>query len=132
MLLLRRLTAILLISLQLLTSTELCQLLKLPVLIEHFQEHGELYKNFSFFNFIRLHYFIEDDQDGDYDRDMQLPFKTNAGALLMSNSHSVTVPLQVSLLCVPVTELQQHFNKFHSHRIPSIQTGDIFQPPRSC
>lgn len=128
----RRFTAILLLSLQLLTSTELCQLLKLPVLIEHFREHGELYKDFSFFSFIRLHYFTKDDQDGDYDRDMQLPFKTNAGALLISNTHSVTVPVQISLLCVPVTELLQHFNKFYSHHIPATQTSDIFQPPRSC
>lgn len=98
--------------------------------MEHFREHGELYKDFSFFSFIRLHYFTEDDKDGDYDRDMQLPFKTNAGALLISNSHSVTLPLQITLLSVPVTDLQQHFNKFYSRHIPHRQTGDIFQPPR--
>ena len=127
---LRRCIAILFLSLQLLTNTELCQLLKLPVLIEHFREHGELYKDLSFTRFIRLHYFNGDERDADYDRDMQLPFKTGTGALLISNAHLVTVPFYVVLPSVPVTEHEPEFNKFDSPWTPPAHHNDIFQPPR--
>lgn len=112
------------------TNTELCQLMKLPVLIEHFREHGNLYKDFSFFSFIRMHYFNGDTKDADYDRDMQLPFKTNAGALLVGNNHPGTVPVQIVIQYIPVSEAHNRFNRFYSQWIPSAHYNDIFQPPR--
>ncbi|MCV2487580.1 hypothetical protein OD917_21775 [Flavobacterium sp. SH_e] len=51
------------------------QFYKLPILIEHFQEHQKL-QGVSFIDFLSMHYWGEDLKDNDGDRDMQLPFKT--------------------------------------------------------
>jgi hypothetical protein len=125
-----RFIAILFLSLQLLTNTELCQLIKLPVLIEHYKEHGGIDNGISFFAFLKMHYFNGDAKDADYERDMQLPFKTNAGALIISHSHSVPVPSSAVVLILPEKEIVNHFNKNYVTWIPSEKHNDIFQPPR--
>ena len=51
------------------------QFYKLPVLVQHFQEHKKL-MDLSFLDFLSMHYWGEDLKDNDADRDMQLPFKT--------------------------------------------------------
>lgn len=51
------------------------QFYKLPILVQHFQEHKEL-SDLSFLDFLSMHYWGEDLKDNDADRDMQLPFKT--------------------------------------------------------
>ncbi|MBE7171543.1 MAG: hypothetical protein INR73_13190 [Williamsia sp.] len=128
----RRISAILFLSLLLLTKTELCQLMKLPVLMEHFREHGEFYKDFSFLRFMREHYFNDDTKDPDYARDMQLPFKTNAGALLICNSHLITIPFHITLPTVPPAQPLLYHPHFHPSWIPAAHYNDIFQPPRCC
>ncbi len=50
------------------------QFYKLPVLIEHYNEHKQR-QNVSFIDFLEMHYWGEDLNDNDTDRDMQLPFK---------------------------------------------------------
>lgn len=58
------------------SATPLGELLKLPVLIEHFREHRIESPEMTVIGFIVLHYFSGDVRDADYERDMQLPFKT--------------------------------------------------------
>lgn len=50
------------------------QFYKLPILIEHYNEHQQR-QNVSFIDFLEMHYWGEDLNDNDTDRDMQLPFK---------------------------------------------------------
>ncbi|CAA9195618.1 hypothetical protein FLA105534_00738 [Flavobacterium bizetiae] len=50
------------------------QFYKLPILIEHYKEHQQRH-NVSFIDFLEMHYWGEDLNDNDSDRDMQLPFK---------------------------------------------------------
>ncbi len=57
-------------------ATPLGQLLKLPVLVEHFAEHRRENPDISVFGFVVLHYFSGNVRDADYERDMQLPFKS--------------------------------------------------------
>ncbi len=104
--------------------------MKLPVLMEHFREHGELYKDLSFLSFIREHYFNGDTKDADYARDMQLPFKTNAGALLVCNGHLITIPFHIGLPGILFPQSLPNHNCFYSSWVPSTHRTDIFQPPR--
>ncbi|MDA6070253.1 hypothetical protein NJT12_11550 [Flavobacterium sp. AC] len=46
----------------------------MPILIEHYNEHQQR-QNVSFIDFLEMHYWGEDLNDNDTDRDMQLPFK---------------------------------------------------------
>lgn len=56
------------------TESPLGQLLKLPVLIEHFQKHKKQDK-VSFLKFLNDHY-SKEHRDADQPEDEQLPFKT--------------------------------------------------------
>ncbi|MCD8740667.1 hypothetical protein LT679_08655 [Mucilaginibacter roseus] len=55
--------------------TELHQLFKLPILFQHYAEHKERNTRVSFVDFLSMHYWGDDMDDNDDDRDMQLPFK---------------------------------------------------------
>lgn len=65
--------SILLLSLYLLSTTELNQLLKLPVLIEHYVEHKNLNPEMTLVSFFKMHY-DHPVKDADYKTDRKLPF----------------------------------------------------------
>ena len=55
-----------LLSLYLIASTEFHQVLRLPLLVEHYVEHHELVKDMTFWEFLVMHYesdVAHDDQD---------------------------------------------------------------------
>lgn len=56
-------------------NTELHQLFKLPVLFQHFAEHKQLNSHVGLIDFLSMHYWGDDLNEGDNERDMQLPFK---------------------------------------------------------
>ncbi|WP_290792217.1 hypothetical protein [Flavihumibacter sp. UBA7668] len=114
-------------ALLLLTQTELHQLLKLPILVEHFQEHKALNKDISLLDFLKEHYLGHTVIDNDYQRDMQLPFKTTdcVSTVLIALVEPVNFD-------IPRAEvfIEREFN-LHKHYIPSQGAlNAIFQPPR--
>lgn len=76
----KRLISILLLSLYLVSTTELYQLLKIPFLIEHYIQHKSLSPGMSFGAFLKIHY-DNPVKDNDYDQDQKLPFVSH-GSLL--------------------------------------------------
>lgn len=93
------------------------QFYKLPILIEHYQEHRQL-MDLSFIDFLSMHYWGEDLKDNDADRDMQLPFKT----ISTSSFHFVFILDDKDLLPVPFNlELPQS-------KIPTYRS-DLFSDP---
>jgi hypothetical protein len=58
------------------SATELHQLMKLPILLDHFQEHKTQKPNLSFLNFLFNHYLNENIKVDDFEKDKQLPFKS--------------------------------------------------------
>jgi len=70
--------AALLLTGYLVSTTELCQLLKLPVLVEHYFEHKEKSPGMSVVDFLTFHYkgdHLENHpHDDDYEQDQKLPF----------------------------------------------------------
>jgi hypothetical protein len=73
---LKKAIVIFFLSIYLFGATPLGELLKIPLLIEHFVEHKSENKSISFFTFLKMHYFNGDPHDADYEKDMKLPFKT--------------------------------------------------------
>jgi hypothetical protein len=81
-------TATLLLIVLIITQTPAGQLLRLPLLIEHFCKHNK-HDGVSMLKFLKDHYTAEDN-DADRSEDKQLPFKTmimqSVGFALLPNA----------------------------------------------
>ncbi len=58
------------------SMTEVHQLLKAPILVEHYLEHKSEDKSLTLISFLEMHYLNGFTKDADYEKDMKLPFKT--------------------------------------------------------
>jgi hypothetical protein len=72
----KKITAILLLSVYLFSATDAKELLKMNVVFDHFTETRATDKAVSFLHFLVMHYVTDDHNDKDNNRDMQLPFKS--------------------------------------------------------
>lgn len=86
---LRKFISIFFLAVYLLSTTQMFELLKMPLLVEHYIEHKEENKNLSFLDFLEFHYLYGNPKDADYDKDMKLPFKTIS---CLGNSTSIFIP----------------------------------------
>ncbi|UPT67389.1 MAG: hypothetical protein M0D57_01485 [Sphingobacteriales bacterium JAD_PAG50586_3] len=126
----KKIVPILFLVTVLFSATPLHQLLKLPVLVQHFFEHKQTNKELSFTTFISKHYFNGDDKDADYKRDMQLPFKTLDHSVAMVTNALPVVSNKVSF--------NPEENSFISHIlidetiVSSQYLSTIWQPPKVC
>ncbi len=120
----KRLAAIGLIFFYLVSFTEFRELLRLPLLVEHYQEHKDQVAGLSFIEFLVMHYETDVPHD---DTDMSLPFK--------DCSHSVNI----SLAATPSQRITLHssvetdintFAFFYLQHEPKLLAVDIFQPPK--
>jgi hypothetical protein len=112
----------------LLAQTPLQQLLRLPVLVQHFQEHRTETPGISLSSFLILHYFSGHPKDADYDRDMQLPFRAQDVVLISST----VVPEPVEIDFAPPVGEPKPYPLLHVKALLPIYPFDIFQPPRTC
>ncbi len=126
----KKLISILLLSLYLVSTTELYQFLKVPVLIEHYMEHKEQNPKLTIGSFFKIHY-DNPVKDSDYTKDQQLPFVSH-------EAHLVVV-------FTPVTPLTLFFSEKENNQIiksnPTFYKSifynkdilnSIWQPPKSC
>ncbi|TDQ80068.1 hypothetical protein CLV99_1522 [Sphingobacterium yanglingense] len=81
----KKMFAILFLITYMLSTTELIQLLKLPVLVEHYAEHKAHNSDITILEFMTLHYngdhLDNHPEDDDYDQDKKLPFITHNNVL---------------------------------------------------
>lgn len=125
----KKLAVILVLFIYLFSSTEAYQLLKLPLLIEHYQKHKHEDAKISFIKFLHIHYLQGVKFDDDYAQDMQLPFKTHAEDFCFCSV--ISMPLQkfeLPKVCFPVA-IRNTFNNY-SCNYSYLSLHDIFQPPR--
>lgn len=104
------------------------EVFKMPLLVEHFISHKTENPEISFSYFMDLHYFTGHEKDADYDRDMQLPFKSTDCNHLALNT--IPLPSFFSFKVEPTTifmEKQNNFSYFDSISMDNIHT--IFRPP---
>jgi hypothetical protein len=119
------------LAVYLFSATEAYQLLKLPVVFQHFKEHKKEDKNISFLQFLAMHYLHGSPKDKDYERDMQLPFKTSGEYL-----SSVSPDFVPAVLTIPITKTVEAPEKRKlSLQVLYLQSpclSAIWQPPKSC
>ena len=70
----RQLIAILLLAVHVLGNTELGQILRLPKLVHHFNQHKKEKPDLSLISFVTMHYGGDDGNIADDAEDNQLPF----------------------------------------------------------
>lgn len=119
----------LLLTIYLLSATEFNQLLKLPVLVVHFQEHQQKNASISFFQFLQQHYGVDHADDGDTERDNQLPFQSH------DTCGSFQAPIYLFLTFVPLTPnvtilLKEKTSFYSDSYLLSAYLDSIWQPPQ--
>ena len=118
---------ILFLSVYLFSSTELNQLLKLPLLYEHFQEHHQEDNSLSMLDFIVMHYSSNDVDRTDQD-DMRLPFKSPDGCFSASMFAYISQPLEFTQKFIFVTK--EPINNYSYLEFSSSYLNSIWQPPK--
>ncbi len=106
-------------------------MLKLPVVFEHFAEHKKEDKNITFLQFLAIHYLHGSPKDADYDRDMQLPFKTSCDIAASFISAYMPGAVQVSVM-QPTVIVQGTKNVIQDEFLVSTYLANIWQPPKFC
>jgi hypothetical protein len=114
-----------LLAAYLIGSTEFHQVLRLPLLVEHYTEHRTLVGgDMTFWEFLVMHYETDVPHD---DTDMKLPFKdchhSSAISFTALTSQKITLTLPSLVLTQPL-HFYNHAS-FHSSYL-----DEIFQPPR--
>jgi len=123
----RKVLAILLISIHLTGNTEVGQLLKLPQLLNHFFQHHRQDPDINFFEFIAMHYAGDDGTTADDDIDSQLPCHN-------PNQSTISVVYSPMLKDPPTIDFSicgtREYNSRLLTRITSEHVSLILQPPR--
>lgn len=125
----KRLTGILLLSLHLLAFTECHQLLRIPYLMQHFQQHRAADPNMNFGIFLQIHYLKPIVVTDDFKQDQQLPFR-NVDSHMLNTAVCIYEP--ASLKIDPPVEISAVFFCYNETNKPQISSFDIFQPPRQA
>ena len=129
----KKMFAIFCLSIYLISTTEFSQLLKFPLLIEHFGEHKAKDPNMTFVGFLVLHYndhLNGHPLDDDYEQDKNLPFIMHTTPLSL-----VCVPPQSVSFLVKTNIYKGDKSKFPLENdlfIDSILLSSIWQPPKFC
>lgn len=126
---LKKTGAILFLLIYLFTATEFAQMLKLPVLWQHYKEHKQSNTAVSFVSFLQMHYFNGDIKDADYERDMKLPFKTHSQNHL-SDITSI-VPRITSEIQIPVYNHFKTIIPADDNGLNSTYLSAVWQPPKA-
>lgn len=119
------------LSSYLFSTTQLSELLKINLLVEHYVEHSNKDKDLSIWDFLCMHYSGDNVKDADYEKDMNLPFKTldtcnYASIYFCTPIQYFKFPksLNIKGYRIPLYEYNFSFSSnFHS---------TIWQPPKSC
>lgn len=127
----KKTAAILFLAIYLFSSTQLKELLKLPLLVEHFVEHTKKDSTITFLDFLCMHYAHGNVQDADFEKDMRLPFKSAENSLGSSVSFYLPAPVFKQDIVVHFTERKQPF-PLYNFTYSSAFLSSIWQPPRAC
>lgn len=113
----------------LLAQSPLQEMLKLPVLFAHFNEHKLQEKETTFLAYMHEHYFVAEHDDFDTDRDRQLPFCADDMVIMGSQ---VVVPDPILPDFTPPVYQERIYPRCSSAPLLSHHSYDIWQPPKAC
>lgn len=126
----KKIAAIFLILIFLFGATEAYQLLKLPLLVQHYIQHRSEDPDISFISFLRIHYNKKLVIDADWQQDQQLPFKTqqSANTFMFGFVSMPSHPISVQSAPPPFVQKTFRIDKDPEYSFTRLQ--DIFQPPK--
>jgi len=119
-----RITAIGLFFIYLISFTEFKEVLRLPLLVQHYGEHKDQVAEISFFEFLAMHYETDVAHD---DRDNRLPFKDCSHSFI---GQIIVIPIQKIALVEQVDTNSMTHQFFYLQHEPKLITAEIFQPPK--
>jgi hypothetical protein len=111
-----------------LSTTSLSQLFKLPVLVAHYMEHQQLDRSISILDFLSMHYWGQDINDNDQDRDLQLPFKTSDQN---TNAQVVVIPFCQINIENPPPACKASQPVVSDANLTNPALAALFRPPRA-
>jgi hypothetical protein len=113
------------------SATEFSQLLKLPLLVEHYIEHKEENKLITFLEFLDMHYATATTKDADYDKDMKLPFKSTGNTVSFTALNCLLANFETTLN-YPVQNANAFYSIYSEHIPNSSLLNAIWQPPKQA
>lgn len=126
----RKWAAIFVLVLHVMATTECSELLKLPVLVQHFMEHRSEEGDVSFVNFMKMHY-AKEEHHHEPNHNHQLPFKSHEGCINLNILICLIQPLPVS-----GNNLFPHSPYYFIAPEETFQASAhlsaIWQPPKNC
>ena len=115
------------LGIYLLGATQLQQLLKMPLLLEHYKEHKLDNGNLSLISFIYQHYVGDDGNANDDQKDQNLPFKS--ANFQMQNTVVFSV-FKYELPKIMVPQKQAGWPVMQSYSLSTISLDALFRPPK--
>lgn len=125
----KHITASLLLAIYVLSATAIHEVAKLPLLVEHYFDHSREDQLIGLFEYLTLHYGIEDGTDKDAAEDKQLPFQS-AEYYSTISFVSVKPPLINQSILFTETITEHNFLLRNEVFMPSPYPDRIWQPPR--
>ena len=115
------------LGIYLLGATQLQQLLKMPLLLEHYKEHKLDNGNLSLISFMYQHYVGDDGNANDDQKDQNLPFKS-AHFQLQNTVVFAVFKYEVPKIIAP----QNHsgWPVMQSYSLSTITLDSLFRPPK--
>lgn len=129
----KKLLAIFFLSIYLVSTTELCELLKLPLLVEHYIEHSQENPELSIGAFLIRHYnnHLKDHPlNDDYEQDLKLPFMRLSDVLNFCFVYSGPTYYELKGAVSNIAKTQPV--AFNISYPKNIFLSTIWQPPKSC
>lgn len=122
----KKVLAILFIIVYAFGATEACEILKLPMLIEHYHQHkAEQNGSLSLIDFLVMHYNGKDSADSGHHQ--QLPFKAAENHVSFA---AVAVPPYYCFQSKEKVSFKISYPVFKRNFYSSLLEKGIFQPPR--
>ena len=119
-----RLLAISFLVLYINSNTEFHEMMRLPILLEHFSEHKQKVNDITFWDFLVMHYKSNVSHDAD---DNQLPFKDPGHSF---TAPTLAVPTHKMILKEIVFSTKPNHTSTYSETFIASHLSDIFQPPK--
>ena len=118
-----------LLAFYLMSATAIHEIFKIPRLVEHYFDHKREDSPAGLFQYLTLHYGIEDGTDEDATEDSQLPFKSSEYFSSVSFV-SVKPPIISQAMRIAETISEQEFHIMQDRDLPAPYLDKIWQPPR--
>lgn len=109
------------------SSTEAGELLKLPLLANHYLLHKVEGRSGNFFDFLKEHYIDHHGKDSDNQQDQELPFKVLHAEHFTYNF----VASEANIIKPPALMIANKTESLPSEDLPLNLSYSIFHPPRS-